>query len=88
VPEAGGVVVTFVDGVEYQPFAEVRTQLEQQAAETVQQAAVELVGEVQDDLGVTVNPRFGELDEGRVVAVDGGVVDILEDEAAADEAAE
>jgi hypothetical protein len=28
---------------------------------------------------VTVNPRFGVLEDGRLVAGDGGVVDILED---------
>jgi hypothetical protein len=33
---------------------------------------------VRDDLGVTVNPRFGELRKGQLVPADGGVVDILE----------
>ena len=40
---------------------------------------------MRDDLGVTVNPRYGVIEDGRLVAGDGGVVDILgdEDEAAA-----
>jgi parvulin-like peptidyl-prolyl isomerase len=85
VPEAGGVVVTFVGGVVYPPFEEVRPQLENEAAESAEAAADERIQDVRDDLGVTVNPRYGVVEDGRLVAGDGGVVDILgdEDEAAA-----
>jgi peptidyl-prolyl cis-trans isomerase SurA len=85
VPEAGGVVVTFVEGVVQPSFEEVRPQLESEAAEAVEGAADERIQAVRDDLGVTVNPRYGVLEDGRLVAGDGGVVDILgdEDEAAA-----
>ena len=85
VPEAGGVVVTFVEGTVYPPFEEVRPQLEDEASEGAEAAGEQAVQEVRDDLGVTVNPRYGVLEEGRLVPGDGGVVDILgdEDEAAA-----
>jgi peptidyl-prolyl cis-trans isomerase SurA len=36
---------------------------------------------------VTVNPRYGVLEEGRLVPAEGGVVDILGDEATAGGAA-
>ncbi|MGY1805404.1 SurA N-terminal domain-containing protein [Blastococcus sp. SYSU D00922] len=77
VPEAGGVVVTFVGDVVYPTFEEVRPQLESEASEGVETAANERVEAVREDLGVTVNPRYGVLEEGRLVAGDGGVVDIL-----------
>ena len=57
-PEAGGVVVTFVEGPVYPPFEEVRPQLEQEAAEAAEAAGGELVDAVREDLGVTVNPRL------------------------------
>ncbi|WP_324276057.1 MazG nucleotide pyrophosphohydrolase domain-containing protein [Blastococcus brunescens] len=72
VPEAGGVVVTFVEGTVYPTFEEVRPQLEEEAAEVVEAAGNERIEAVREDLGVTVNPRYGPLD--------GGVVDILGDE--------
>jgi peptidyl-prolyl cis-trans isomerase SurA len=84
VPQAGGVVVTFVEGLVYPTFEEVRPQLENEASEGLEAAANERIEEVRADLGVTVNPRYGELEDGRIVAGDGGVVDILGDE---DEAA-
>jgi peptidyl-prolyl cis-trans isomerase SurA len=80
VPEAGGVVVGFVEGVVYPPFEEVRPQLESQASDAAAEAGNRLVEEVRDDLGVTVNPRYGVLEDGRLVSGDGGVVDILGDE--------
>jgi peptidyl-prolyl cis-trans isomerase SurA len=85
VPEAGGIVVTFVEGTVYPPLEEVRPQLEAEAAEAAEQAGIELVDEVRSDLGVTVNPRFGVLEEGQLVPGDGGVVDILGDEDAAEQ---
>lgn len=91
VPEAGGVVVTFVEGVVYPPFEEVRPQLENEAAESAESAADARITEVREDLGVTLNPRYELTDEdGRLVPADSGVVDILgdEDEAAAGAPAE
>jgi peptidyl-prolyl cis-trans isomerase SurA len=34
---------------------------------------------VRSDLDVTVNPRYGVLEDGQVVPADGGVVQLLED---------
>ncbi len=83
VPDAGGIVVTFVEGTVYPPFEEVRPQLESEASEAVEEAGNRRVEAVREDLGVTVNPRYGVLEEGRLVPGDGGVVDILGDEDAA-----
>jgi peptidyl-prolyl cis-trans isomerase SurA len=80
VPEAGGVVVTFVGGLVYPTFEEVRPQLESEATEAVEKAADERIQELRDDLHVKVNPRYGVLEDGRLVPGDGGVVDILGDE--------
>ena len=79
VPEVGGVVVTFVQGKVYPPFEEVRPQLEQEAAGAAIEAGGRLVDEVRQDVGVTVNPRYGVLEEEGIVPADGGVVDILEE---------
>ena len=87
VPETNGVVVTFVEGTVYPPFEEVRPQLEQEAGDAADEAGTTLVSDFRDDLKVTVNPRFGVLEEGRLVPGDSGVVDILGDEEPADEAA-
>ena len=54
-------------GLVYPPFEEVRPQLEQEAAEAAE-AGGALVDGVRDDLGVTVNPRYGVLEEGELVA--------------------
>jgi hypothetical protein len=80
IPETGGIVVTFVAGTVYPSFEEVRPQLEQEASQAAEQAGQEVIAEVRDDLGVTVNPRFGVLEDARLVPADGGVVDILGDE--------
>jgi hypothetical protein len=69
--EGAGVVVTFVGKPEYPSFAEVRPELEQQAAVGVQQAGAELVAKVRKEIGIRVNPRYRKLD------ADTGVVDIL-----------
>jgi peptidyl-prolyl cis-trans isomerase SurA len=87
VPEAQGIVVGFVEGTVYPPFEEVRPQLQQEAAATADEAGGRVVADVRSDLGVTVNPRFGVLEEGRLVPGEGGVVDILGDEDAAGEGA-
>ena len=83
VPEAGGVVVGLVGAVSVPTFAEVRDQLAQQAAGEADEAGLALVTAAREDLDVDVNPRFGVLDEGRVVAGTGGVVRVLEDASSA-----
>jgi peptidyl-prolyl cis-trans isomerase SurA len=83
VPEAGGVVVTFVEGTVYPTFDEVRPDLEKQAADEADKAGTSIVDGVRTGLGVTVNPRFGVLKDGSLVPGGAGVVDILEDDAAA-----
>jgi peptidyl-prolyl cis-trans isomerase SurA len=80
IPEAGGVVVAFVAGTVYPEFDEVRPQLEEEAAGQADAAGAELVNAVREDLAITINPRYGVLEEGRLVPADGGVVDILGDE--------
>jgi hypothetical protein len=82
VAEAGGVVVTFVAGTVYPSFEEVRPDLEKEAADAAAQAGTSIVDDFRKDLGVTVNPRYGVLEDGKLVAGGGGVVDILEDDAA------
>ena len=77
-PTAGQVVVGFVADIVYPPFEELRPGLQRQASEATDQVGAELVSAVRDDLGVTVNTRFGVLEEGRVVPAEGGVDDILE----------
>jgi peptidyl-prolyl cis-trans isomerase SurA len=77
VAEAGGVVVTFVQGTP--TFEQVREDLEQQARGELDQAGAKLVSDVRDDLGVRFNPRFGVPKDDKLVA-GSGVVDILGDE--------
>ncbi|SDX86614.1 peptidyl-prolyl cis-trans isomerase SurA [Modestobacter sp. DSM 44400] len=79
VPQAGGVVVGFVVGRDVPAFADVRDQLAQKAASEADAAGAELVGDVRDDIRITVNPRYGVLDGDQVVAGTGGVVQLLED---------
>lgn len=81
VPAAGGVVVGFVAGTVVPPFADVRDQLEQQAASEADTAGAALVDGVRADLDITVNPRYGVLDKNQVVAGDGGVVKLIKDAA-------
>ncbi|MCZ2825170.1 MULTISPECIES: peptidylprolyl isomerase [unclassified Modestobacter] len=78
-PEAGGVVVGFVRDVAVPTFEELRPQLADAAAAEAAEAGIALVTEVREDLDLVVNPRFGVLEEGQVVAADGGVVQLLED---------
>ena len=79
VPDIGGVIVTFVAGPVYPSFEDVRPRLEQEASGAAQAAGGALVEAVRDDLGVTVNPRFGVFTDGELVPGEGGVVDILEE---------
>ena len=74
----GGVVVGFVGERVYPSFEEVRGDLENEAAGSVDQAARKLVDDVRKDVGVTVNPRFGVLEEGEIRPAEDGVVDILD----------
>ncbi|TFV52988.1 SurA N-terminal domain-containing protein [Blastococcus sp. TF02A_35] len=86
VEETGGVVVAFLAGTVYPTFEEVRPRLEEEAGGQVDAAGAELVDEVRADLDVTVNPRYGVLEENRVEPGEGGVVDLLEEAgASADE---
>ena len=87
VEEVGGVVVGFVASVTTPEFAAVRDQLAQEAEARADEAGTALVAEVRDDLDLTVNPRYGTLEEDRVVAGDGGVVRLLADAGDAPEAA-
>jgi hypothetical protein len=81
VPGVGGVLVGFV--APYPPFEQARAQLVQQATDAASAAGVTIVDDFRKDLGVTVNPRYGALKDGKLVAESGGVVDILKDDAAA-----
>lgn len=75
---AGGVVVGFSAGEVTPTFEEARPQLEEQAQADAEKAAVARVADVRDDLDITVNPRYGVLDDdGQLVRPDGGVVQIL-----------
>ncbi|RBY95127.1 hypothetical protein DQ237_15630 [Blastococcus sp. TF02-8] len=83
VQEIGGVVVGYVAGTVVPSFEESRVRLEEQAAGPVDEAGAALVEQVRQDLDVTVNPRYQLTDEGgRLVPVEGGVVDLLDDPAA------
>jgi hypothetical protein len=78
VPEVGGVLVVFVGQPVAPTFEEARGDLEDAAASEVDAAAQKLVADVRDDLDITVNPRYGTIEEGQIVPDDGGVVDILD----------
>ncbi|MCV2489562.1 peptidylprolyl isomerase [Geodermatophilus sp. YIM 151500] len=80
VPETGGIVVGFVADRTTPSFEELRPRLEQEALAAADEQVQELVGEVRADLDVTVNPRYGRLEEGVVAPGRGGPVDILDAE--------
>ncbi|SFP22774.1 peptidyl-prolyl cis-trans isomerase SurA [Geodermatophilus dictyosporus] len=82
VPQVTGVVVVYVGQRSTPAFEEVRTQLEDEAATGVEEAGAALVDEVRTDLDITVNPRYGALEDDVVREADGGVVDLLDDAAA------
>jgi PPIC-type PPIASE domain/SurA N-terminal domain len=79
VPEVPGVLVVFVGEPAVPTFEEARPQLEETAQADADAAAQELVAEVRADVDVTVNPRFGVIEDGAIVPSDGGVVDLLEE---------
>ncbi len=79
VAEAGGVLVGQVTAP---PFEALAGDLTSTARKAASDAAKPLVDEVRAGLDVTVNPRYGTLQDGSVVAGD-GVVTVLEDGAVA-----
>ena len=79
VPDLPGVLVVFVGEPVVPTFEEVRPQLEETARGESDTAAQELVAEVRAGVDITVNPRFGVIEEGAIVPSDGGVVDLLEE---------
>ncbi|WP_170121301.1 SurA N-terminal domain-containing protein [Geodermatophilus tzadiensis] len=81
VPQVAGVVVVYVGQRTTPSFEEVRGQLEDEAATGLEEAGAALVDEVRTDLDVTVNPRYGALEDDVVREADGGVVDLLDEPA-------
>ncbi|MFW3170527.1 SurA N-terminal domain-containing protein [Geodermatophilus sp. CPCC 206100] len=79
VPDIPGVLVVFVGQPVVPTFEEVRPDLEQAAQAGSDDAAQELVADVRNGLDITVNPRYGVIEEGEIVPADGGVVDLLDD---------
>jgi peptidyl-prolyl cis-trans isomerase SurA len=77
VPEVGGVVVAFVGATTIPSFEDVRADLEQQASGDVDAEATKVIDQVREDIGVTINPRYGEFVDGQVKPLDSSVVDIL-----------
>jgi peptidyl-prolyl cis-trans isomerase SurA len=74
VPNLPGVIVGFVGGIRYPTFAEQRAALAQAALAESESAGSRLVTDFQKTLHVTVNPRFGTLQNGKLVPVTGGIV--------------
>ncbi|MGY1814249.1 peptidyl-prolyl cis-trans isomerase [Blastococcus sp. SYSU D00820] len=73
-----GVFVVVVGDTVVPSFEEVRPLIESAVLSEAVTAAQPVVQEFEDGLDITVNPRFGTLDEeGGVVAGEGGVVQIL-----------
>ncbi|SDO37728.1 peptidyl-prolyl cis-trans isomerase SurA [Klenkia soli] len=74
VAETGGVVVGQVG---LPTLDDLRADLTSQARQDASDAAQPVVDDLESGLDVTVNPRYGSLEDGSVVAGDGGVVQIL-----------
>jgi peptidyl-prolyl cis-trans isomerase SurA len=87
VPSVNGVVVALVGRTSFPTFEEARAQLETQATSTVDAAATKVVDKIRNDLDVTINPRYGVEQNGQIKAASGGVVKILEQNAAPSTAA-
>jgi len=79
IPETGGIVVGYVASLEVPSFEEVRAEIRTEAASGVDAAVGPIVTEFVSGLDIDINPRYGSLDQGRVVPDSGGVVRILED---------
>ena len=76
VPNLPGVIVGFVGAVRYPTFEQQRPALEQAALAESEVAGSRLVTDFQKTLHVTVNPRFGTLQNGKLVPVTGGIVSL------------
>lgn len=74
VPQLPGAIVGFVGAVRYPTFQEQRPALVQAALADSEVAGSRLVTDFQKTLHLTVNPRFGSLQNGKLVPVTGGVV--------------
>lgn len=73
----GEITVVFIVAITYASFEDIRPNLEQQAAQEIQAAVEAELQTVRDSLDITVNPRYGSLDEsGTLVPDDRGVVDV------------
>jgi peptidyl-prolyl cis-trans isomerase SurA len=81
VPGLPGVIVGFVGGVRYPTFEEQRNALQQAVLAASEATGAGLVTDFQKTLDVTVNPRFGVLQKGKLVPATGGIVRL--DQAAA-----
>ena len=79
IPDTGGIVVGYVASLEVPSFEEVRSEIRTEAASGVDAAVGPIVTEFVSGLDIDINPRYGSLDQGRVVPDSGGVVRILED---------
>ncbi len=79
VPDLPGVLVVFVGEPAVPSFEEARPDLEEAALADADAAAQELVADVRAGIDVTVNPRYGTIEDGAVVPSDDGVVDLLEE---------
>jgi hypothetical protein len=79
VPDLPGVLVVFVGEPAVPSFEEVRPDLEEAARADADAAAQELVADVRAGIDVTVNPRYGVIEDGAIVPSDDGVVDLLEE---------
>jgi peptidyl-prolyl cis-trans isomerase SurA len=74
VQDLPGVIVGFVGAIKYPTFEQERPALEQAALAESEVAGSRLVTDFQKTLHVTVNPRFGSLQNGKLVPVTGGIV--------------
>jgi peptidyl-prolyl cis-trans isomerase SurA len=71
-----GVIVGFVGAVRYPTFEQERPALEQAALAASEAAGSRLVTDFEKTLHVTVNPRFGSLQNGKLVPLTGGIVSL------------
>lgn len=72
-----GVVVVFVGTTVVPTFDQERATLEQQAESELDKTGATLVDKVEKDLKITINPRYGVLQNGSIAPASGGVVHIL-----------
>lgn len=80
VPGVPGVAVVVVGERVVPTFEEVRPELEVAALNGAAAAGEELVGEYEDGLDITVNPRYGTWQDGTLVQPGAGVVEVLDSE--------